>query len=138
MGLFGPQASQAHQIADLADLDPSINKVDQIAEHARWTHHFLGEIKDALEQADPSIKYESATLDPLQEVVVRYERGRYRYAICSTEANLQVKAQWAGKQWTVTYVNPGWQALDYPPGTLLTSGDANRHFIIVRMSNLKT
>lgn len=132
--LFSSPDRRAHQ---LAHQEEQLDRVSQIAEHSQATHHILEEVQEALQQADPNLKYSPETLDPSTEVIVRYEGGRWRYAICTTEANCMVTAVWAGKSWTITYVNPGWQALDYPPGTRLYSGDANRHFIIARMSNLK-
>lgn len=134
MAGFGRQPTLAERLAEQAQLE----KIDATAEHAAAMHRILDELKDALEQADPMIKYDTGTLDPNQEIVVRYEPGRYRYAIYTTDtAGTAFIAQWAGKQWKITTTAPGWQALDYPPGTLLYSGDANRHFILIRMSNLK-
>lgn len=134
--IFSSPARRAHTIATQ---EANLSRIDEIAEHARWTHHILDELKDALEQADPKIKYEQATLDPNQEVIVRYEAGRYRYAIYTTEtAGTAINVQlMSGFTFKITTTAPGWLALDYPPGTRLFSGDANRHVVLVRMSNLK-
>lgn len=135
-GLFAPSGRLAHRIAEQQN---QLSSIDEIAEHARWTHHILDELKDALEQADPKIKYEQATLDPNVETVVRYEEGRYRYAIFTTDtAGTQINVQvMSGFTFKITTTAPGWVSLDLPPGTRLFSGDANRHVILVRMSNLK-
>lgn len=122
-----------HQIAEQ---DLPLSKDAQAAEHLREMHRFMEEVKDAVVANDPMIKYEPQTLDPNQEVIIRYE-GRYRYAIRTTEANQVVTYGWGAKTWNETYAAPGWQPLDLPAGTRMLSGDANRHFIIVRMSNLK-
>lgn len=133
--LFGSPLKRAHQIAQQ---EAQLSRADETAEHLRWLHHWIEEAQAALTAADPNPKFEGGTLDPNQEIVVRYEKGRYRYAIYTTDtAGTKVMAQWMGKQWTITTTGPGWVELDYPPGTLLYSGDANRHMILIRMSNLK-
>lgn len=132
---FGQPPSLAQRIAEQAMID----KIDATAAHTAAIHATLGTLKDALDYADPDIKYDSAMLDPNVEYIVRYEPKRFHFDVCITDAGAKVTAQWAGKQWTITYAAPGWQRLDYPPGTLLFSGDAaTRHFVIVRMSNLKS
>lgn len=130
---FGKPPSVAERVAEQA----TINKIDETAQHARELHRLLSEALDALAQADPNIKYDPVMLDPNQETIVRYEGKRYRYAIRTTEANLIVSISYAAKTWTETYATPGWQPLDLPAGARLLSGDANRHFVIIRMSNLK-
>jgi hypothetical protein len=133
--MFAKSPSLAQRIAEQADLD----KIDETAAHARAMHRILEELQDALEQANPKIKYEQATLDPNQEVIVRYEEGRYRYAIYTTEtAGTSINVQlMSGFTFKIVTTGPTWLALDYPPGTRLFSGDANRHVILVRISNLK-
>lgn len=131
---FGPSPTLAQRIAEQSAID----KIDATAAHTAAIHQMLGTLKDALDYADPDIKYDTAMLDPAVEYIVRYEPKRFHFDVCITDANAKVTAQYAGKQWTLTY-NQGWQRLDYPPGTLLYSGDAGvRHFVIVRMSNLKS
>lgn len=134
--MFAKMPRLAHQIAEQ---DRQLSKIEQIAEHARWTQHFLEEIKEGVETSNPLIKYWQETLDPDQEVLVRYEPGRHRYAIYTTDAagtKINV-ALFTGAVFLIQTTAPGWLGLDYPPGSRLYSGDANRHVILVRSSNLK-
>ena len=133
---FAQTPHQAHLIAENTERQ---DKLDKIAEQVRWTHRIHDELKDALESADPKIKYWQETLDPLSEVIVRYEPGRHRYAIYTTDAGgtkINV-ALMSGFQFLIQTTAPQWLALDFPPGTKLWSGDATRHVVLVRSSNLK-
>lgn len=91
-----------------------------------------------LQSADPAPLFSQATLDPIKEVTVRYEQGRWRYAIYTTDTDgTMINVQlFSGFTFTISTTAPGWLGLDYPPGTRLYSGDANRHVILVRASNL--
>lgn len=121
--------------------------VQQAAEIARYEkeaaerealRQLLHELKDALDSADPNPKFDVATLDPVVWVTLRYEPGRYRYAIYTTDAaGTKVQVTALGTTWTIQTTGPGWVPLDLPAGTRLMSGDANRHTIITRASNLK-
>ena len=134
--LFSSAPHKAHQIAEQEE---QLSRIDEVAEHARYLHLLMSEIKDAIEYNDPNVKTEQATLDPVQEVIVRYEEKRCRYAIYTTDTtgtSIGVQLM-SGFQFKITTTAPGWVPLDLPPGTRLYSGDASRHVVLVRMSNLK-
>lgn len=122
----------------IADQEAALPRAEQAAEHLRAIHEILEELKHAIDAADPNIKYEQLTLDPNVENILRYE-GRYRYALFTTDtAGTKINIQlWSGFQFQIATTAPGWVSLDLPAGSKLFSGDANRHVVIARMSNLK-
>lgn len=115
----------------------NIAKMDErAAEHEAFAR-LMREVLDALSAADPKPMFRLDWLDPTVPVEVRYEPGRWRYAIYTTDATgTKVQVQALGTTWTIQTSAPGWVALDLPGGTRLWSGDANRHAILVRASNL--
>lgn len=133
--LFASPGRLAHRIAQQEN---QLDDAAETAEHSRHIHALLEEVKEALAYADPHVKTWQETLDPVQEVIVRYEEGRSRYAIYSSESGgTLVKVQSiTGVTFTIQLTAPGWRALDLPPGAKLYSGDANRHTVMVRASNL--
>lgn len=111
--------------------------MDRIATHNEQIAEFLRAWRAGIQASDPAPKFWQETLDPVKEVVVRYE-GRARYAIyTTTTSGTKIKvALFSGFVFEVDTTAPGWLSLDYPAGTRLYSADSNRYVILVRASNL--
>lgn len=111
--------------------------MERLAAHNEQIAEFLRTWRAGIQASDPDPKFWQETLDPVQEVTVRYE-GRARYAIyTTTTSGTKIKvALFSGFVFEVDTTAPGWLSLDYPAGTRLYSGDNNRYVILVRASNL--